>query len=46
MLCFAAGVMIHMTADELITTSCAGTTHSTVFSLIGGVVPVVTLGLL
>ena len=42
-----AGVMIYISADELIPTSCAKMTdHTTIFSLIAGVISVVLLGLL
>jgi ZIP family zinc transporter len=41
-----AGLMIYITADELIPTSCAGTNHRTIFSLIVGVVFVLFLGLI
>ena len=39
-----AGLMIYITADELIPNSCAGTNHQTIFSLILGVVFVILLG--
>ena len=39
-----AGLMIYITADELIPHSCAGTNHQTIFSLILGVVLVILLG--
>ncbi|MFZ7110759.1 MAG: ZIP family metal transporter [Desulfatiglandales bacterium] len=39
-----AGLMIYITADELIPHSCAGTNHTTIFSLIAGVVFVMLLG--
>ena len=39
-----AGLMIYITADELIPHSCAGTNHQTIFSLILGVVFVILLG--
>jgi ZIP family zinc transporter len=39
-----AGLMIYITADELIPHSCAGTNHQTIFSLILGVVFVIVLG--
>jgi ZIP family zinc transporter len=39
-----AGLMIYITADELIPHSCAGTNHQTIFSLILGVVFVIILG--
>lgn len=39
-----AGVMIYITADELIPNSCAGTDHKTIFSLILGVIFVILLG--
>jgi ZIP family zinc transporter len=38
-----AGLMIYITADELIPTSCTGRNHATVFSLIAGVVFVIFL---
>jgi ZIP family zinc transporter len=41
-----AGLMIYITADELIPHSCAGTNHQTIFSLIIGVVFVIFLGLM
>jgi ZIP family zinc transporter len=41
-----AGLMIYITADELIPTSCAGTNHRTIFALIVGVVFVLFLGLI
>jgi ZIP family zinc transporter len=41
-----AGLMIYITADELIPTSCAGTNHKTIFSLITGIIFVVFLGLI
>jgi ZIP family zinc transporter len=40
-----AGLMIYITADELIPSSCAGTNHLTIFSLIGGIIFVILLGL-
>jgi len=40
-----AGLMIYITVDELIPTSCAGTNHMTVFSLVVGVIFVILLGL-
>jgi ZIP family zinc transporter len=39
-----AGLMIYITADELIPNSCAGTNHQSIFSLIVGVVFVILLG--
>jgi ZIP family zinc transporter len=39
-----AGLMIYITADELIPHSCVGTNHRTIFSLILGVVFVILLG--
>lgn len=39
-----AGLMIYITADELIPQSCAGTDHRTIFSLMLGVVLVILLG--
>lgn len=39
-----AGLMIYITADELIPQSCPGTNHLTIFSLILGVVFVIVLG--
>jgi len=39
-----AGLMIYITADELIPHSCAGTNHQTIFCLILGVVFVMLLG--
>ena len=41
-----AGLMIYITADELIPQSCAGTNHRTIFSLMLGVVFVILLGAL
>jgi ZIP family zinc transporter len=41
-----AGLMIYITADELIPTSCAGTNHQTIFCLMAGVVFVILLGLI
>jgi len=41
-----AGLMIYITVDELIPTSCAGTNHMTIFSLIVGVIFVILLGLI
>ena len=40
-----AGLMIYITADELIPTSCSVNNHKTIFSLISGVVFVIFLGL-
>ncbi|MBN1849553.1 MAG: ZIP family metal transporter [Deltaproteobacteria bacterium] len=39
-----AGLMIYITADELIPHSCVGTNHRTIFSLMLGVVFVILLG--
>jgi len=39
-----AGLMIYITADELIPHSCTGTNHKTIFSLILGVIFVILLG--
>ncbi len=39
-----AGLMIYITADELIPSSCSGTDHKTIFSLITGVMFVILLG--
>jgi ZIP family zinc transporter len=39
-----AGLMIYITADELIPQSCAGTNHQTIFSLIVGIIFVILLG--
>jgi len=39
-----AGLMIYITADELIPNSCAGTNHRTIFSFMLGVVFVVAMG--
>jgi ZIP family zinc transporter len=39
-----AGLMIYITADELIPHSCAGTNHQTIFSLILGVIFVILIG--
>ena len=41
-----AGLMIYITADELIPHSCAGTNHQTIFFLILGVVFVILLGVI
>jgi ZIP family zinc transporter len=41
-----AGLMIYITTDELIPTSCAGTNHQTIFCLMVGVVFVILLGLI
>jgi len=41
-----AGLMIYITADELIPTSCAGTNHQTIFCLMVGVIFVILLGLI
>jgi len=39
-----AGLMIYITADELIPTACAGSNHQTIFSLLTGIVFVTLLG--
>ena len=41
-----AGLMIYITADELIPNSCAGTNHYTIFSLMTGIILVILLGLI
>jgi ZIP family zinc transporter len=41
-----AGLMIYITADELIPNGCAGTNHQTIFSLIAGIIFVILLGLI
>ncbi|HUT72998.1 MAG TPA: hypothetical protein VMW89_20195 [Desulfatiglandales bacterium] len=41
-----AGLMIYITADELIPNSCAGTNHQTIFSLIIGIIFVTLLGII
>jgi len=41
-----AGIMIYITTDELIPSSCAGSDHTTIFSLITGIVFVIMLGLI
>lgn len=41
-----AGLMIYITTDELIPTSCAGTNHQTIFSLLAGIIFVMLLGLI
>lgn len=41
-----AGLMIYITADELIPNACAGTNHQTIFALITGIIFVILLGLL
>jgi ZIP family zinc transporter len=41
-----AGVMIYITADELIPHSCVGTNHRTIFSLIIGIIFVILLGII
>jgi ZIP family zinc transporter len=41
-----AGLMIYITADELIPNACAGTNHQTIFSLITGIVFVTLLDLI
>ena len=40
------GLMIYIATDELIPSSCAGTNHKTIFSLMTGVVFVILLGLI
>jgi ZIP family zinc transporter len=39
-----AGLMIYITADELIPNGCAGSNHQTIFSLITGILFVILLG--
>jgi len=39
-----AGLMVYITADELIPQSCAGSNHRTIFSLVAGVLSVMGLG--
>jgi len=41
-----AGLMIYITADEIIPNSCAGSDHKTIFSLLAGIVFVVLLGMI
>lgn len=41
-----AGLMIYITADELIPNACAGSNHQTIFFLIAGIVFVLALGLI
>jgi ZIP family zinc transporter len=41
-----AGLMIYITLDEIIPNSCAGTDHTTVFSLLTGIIFVILLGLI
>lgn len=41
-----AGLMIYITTDEIIPTSCAGTNHQTIFSLLAGIVFVILLGMI
>jgi len=41
-----AGLMIYITLDEIIPNSCAGTNHSTIFSLLTGIIFVILLGLI
>jgi ZIP family zinc transporter len=41
-----AGLMIYITIDEIIPNSCAGTDHTTIFSLLTGIIFVILLGLL
>ncbi len=40
-----AGLMIYITTDEIIPSSCAGTSHQTIFSLLAGIVFVILLGM-
>jgi ZIP family zinc transporter len=39
-----AGLMIYITADELIPNGCAGPGHQTIFALMGGIIFVIILG--
>ncbi len=41
-----AGLMIYITADELIPNGCAGSNHQTIFSLMTGIAFVILLGLI
>jgi ZIP family zinc transporter len=41
-----AGLMIYITIDEIIPNSCAGTDHTTIFSLLTGIIFVILLGLI
>ena len=41
-----AGLMIYITVDELIPNSCAGENHSTIFSLLVGIMFVISLGMI
>ena len=41
-----AGLMIYITIDEIIPNSCAGNDHSTIFSLLTGIIFVILLGLI
>jgi ZIP family zinc transporter len=41
-----AGLMIYITADELIPNACVGTNHQTIFSLIAGIIFVISLGVI
>jgi len=41
-----AGLMIYITLDEIIPNSCAGNDHTTVFSLLAGIIFVILLGLI
>ena len=41
-----AGLMIYITLDEIIPNSCAGNNHSTIFSLLTGIIFVILLGLI
>ena len=41
-----AGLMIYITLDEIIPNSCAGNDHTTIFSLLTGIIFVILLGLI
>jgi zinc transporter, ZIP family len=41
-----AGLMMYITVDEIIPNSCAGTDHTTIFSLLSGIIFVILLGLI
>lgn len=41
-----AGLMIYITTDEIIPSSCAGSDHKTIFSLLAGIVFVILLGMI
>jgi len=41
-----AGLMIYITLDEIIPNSCAGSDHTTIFSLLTGIIFVILLGLI